>query len=72
MKLIKAKQSGKDRPVYINVDNICLFYSDQYDGAYKTKIYFNEGRCEIEGNHAEAIEKFITEYPSGLYDLTED
>lgn len=72
MRLIKAKQSGKDRDVYINVDNICLFYSDQYEGAFKTKIYFNDGKCEIEGNHAEDIVKFIKNYSSGLYDITED
>ena len=72
MKLIKAKQSGMDRDVYINADSICTFYSDTYEGKDKTKIYFSNGKCEIEGNHAKEIASFIRcGSNEKIYDLTE-
>lgn len=71
MRLIKAKQSGKDRAIYINLDKISMFYSDQYDGVYVTKVYLPE-RIEIQGNHAEEIQNIIFKYVSGFFDLTEE
>lgn len=75
MKIIKAKQNGQDRTAYINADRIDSFHSiyDSDYGIKATRIYIGQGKCEIVGDHASEIARFIsTEDNSGFLDLTDE
>ena len=72
MKIIVAKQSGLDRIAYINATRINTFHADknQYDERIETKIYFDNGKCEIEGDKTQEIANFISEEgDSGMLNL---
>ena len=72
MKLIIAKRSGLEEIAYINANRINSFLcsKNQYDGRMETKIYFSEGKCEIEGDHTYDIACFMSdEAESGVLDL---
>ena len=73
MKIIIAKRSGLDEIAYINASRINSFHvvRNQYDGRIETKIYFAEGKCEIEGDATKAIAMFMSnEGDYGILDLT--
>ena len=59
MKLIIAKRSGLEEVAYINATRINSFHvaKNPYDGRIETKIYFTEGKCEIEGDKTEKIQQ---------------
>ena len=60
MKIIIAKRIGKERPAYINANKVNSFLADvNADGELITKIYFSEGKCEIEGDHTKKIMNFL-------------
>ena len=72
MKLIVAKRSGLDEIAYINASRINSFHvtKNPYDGRIETKIYFTEGKCEIEGDMTYRIACFMSdEGDSGVLDL---
>ena len=75
MKIIIAKQSGLDRTVFINANRISSFHSseNQYDGRIETKIYFAEGKCEIEGDKTEELCGFMaSDDESGILNLVQE
>ena len=72
MKIIIAKRSGKDKVAYINANKINSFLADvnPNNGEMETKIYFSEGKCEIEGDQTQRIFHFmLSEEDSGFLDL---
>ena len=75
MKIIVAKRSGLNEVAYINASRINSFHvvSNPYDGRIETKIYFTEGKCEIEGDRTVEIAEFMSaESDCGLLDLTKN
>jgi len=75
MKIIVAKRSGLDGVAYINADKINSWLAEEnkYDKRVETRIYFAEGRCEIEGDQTQRILDFLmTDDNSGVLDLTTD
>ena len=72
MKIIKAKQFGKDRIAYINADRIDSFHAvyDSDNDVKSTKIYIGQGMCEIEGDKTIQIAQFMaTDDNCGFLDL---
>ena len=74
MKIIIAKRSGLDRIAYINANKINSFLAEEnkYSGNVETRIYFSEGRCEIEGDRTQELLAFmLSDEDTGVLDLTE-
>ena len=72
MKIIIAKRSGLDETVYINASKVNSFHAvkNPYDGRIETKIYFPEGKCEIEGDKCYQMCIFMAnEDDCGVLDL---
>ncbi len=75
MKIVIAKRSGLDTVVYINASRINSFHAceNPYDGRQETKIYFTEGKCEIEGDKTQDLCWFMSaDNDSGILDLVND
>lgn len=73
MKIIVAKRSGLDGVAYINANKINSFLAEEnkYDKRVETRIYFAEGKCEIEGDQTDRILNFmVSDADSGVLDLT--
>lgn len=73
MKIIIAKRSGLDEIAYVNASRINSFLmaKNQYDGRIETKIYFDQGKCEIEGDLTLRIAEFMaSDDDCGILDLT--
>ena len=73
MKIIVAKRSGLDGVAYINANKINSFLAEEnkYDKRVETRIYFSEGKCEIEGDQTDRILNFmVSDDDSGVLDLT--
>lgn len=73
MKIIVAKRSGLDGVAYINANKINSFLAEEnkYDKRVETRIYFAEGKCEIEGDQTDRILNFmVSDDDSGVLDLT--
>ena len=72
MKIIIAKKSGHDETVYINASRISSFHAikNPYNEHIETKIYFPEGKCEIEGDKCQEMCRFMAnEDDCGVLDL---
>lgn len=73
MKIIIAKRSGLDEVAYVNASRINSFLmaKNPYDGRIETKIYFDQGKCEIEGDLTIRIAEFMaSDDDCGILDLT--
>ena len=74
MKIIIAKKCGTDEPVYINASTISSFHRivNADDKSVRTKIYFSDGKCEVDGDVTKKLCQFMAkEEDSGFYDTTE-
>ena len=76
MKIIIAKRGGTDGSIaYINASRIDSFHTEEnaYNGSLETKIYFDNGKCLIEGDKTQQIADFMaSESDCGILDLTRD
>ena len=75
MKIIIAKRSGLNEVAYINASRINSFLAqtNQYDGRSETRIFFSEGKCEIEGDRTAEIAEFMAcEADCGVLDLVNE
>jgi len=73
MKIIIAKRSGLQEIAYVNASRINSFLASKnpYDGRIETKIYFDEGKCEVEGDLTQRIAEFMaSDDDCGMLDLT--
>ena len=76
MKIIIAKQSGRDRKEYIVANSIESFAHDKnpYNGTDETRIYFFHGdKIVIDGDQTKEISEFMaTDDNSGILNLVKD
>lgn len=73
MKIIIAKRNGVEGVAYINASRINSFHSSTSveENRPMTKIYFDQGKCEIEGDFTQRIAEFMaSDDDCGMIDLT--